>query len=249
VVPSSPLRRFLLLAVVAALAASPVGAERDPVDAGASPIRCVEPAAGVRLVAGEVAGISWEPVPGGSRLRFEEWEAFLSVDGGRSWPFRLTGHLDAGIREAAFRVPIVVSNEAFLLLRSGDERVERESAPIPIRIVSAGPAPASVALPSLGPGESARPGERGVLEWVDSPRDGRDHSLRQVADGGFGLDRVDSHDGRALPRTTPPPPPPIVPPPSDRPGFRSIAPVLRSFAALPLHSPVDVRLAIHRLNE
>src|SRR5258706_10099840 len=54
----------------------------------------------------------------------EEWEAFLSVDGGGYYAVRVTPHLDAGIRTFRWRVPNVAASQVRLLLRVGDETTE-----------------------------------------------------------------------------------------------------------------------------
>jgi len=55
----------------------------------------------------------------------EEWEAFLSADGGAHYAVRITPHLDASIRSYRFRVPNVATRDARILLRTGDEVHER----------------------------------------------------------------------------------------------------------------------------
>ncbi len=71
---------------------------------------------------GERLVIRWEdPSPPG-----REWEAFLSLDGGRTFPIRLTPHLSSGTRSFAWRVPELAASDARIRLRFGDERFERQ---------------------------------------------------------------------------------------------------------------------------
>ncbi|MGE0641356.1 MAG: hypothetical protein AB7G12_15010 [Thermoanaerobaculia bacterium] len=105
--------------------------------------------------------------------RFDEWEAFLSLDGGRDYSIRLTPHLDAEVRSFAVTLPDLATEEARLLLRFGDGRHEvEEEMPWTFAIEATSP---HVRLPrwlAMGRGEAARGGEAGVISWVDGPRDG-----------------------------------------------------------------------------
>jgi len=113
----------------------------------------------------------------------EEWEAFLSLDGGETYPVRITPHLDLDLRRVQWRVPAVATESARLLLRVGDERRETEiELPHRFAIVPA-PVPPPVtdlALARVAPsrGEPARPGHAGVVSWMEGSR--RGGSLRQV---------------------------------------------------------------------
>jgi hypothetical protein len=148
------------------------------------PVRVVAPAPGTELVAGSLAVLEWEAGEDafGDR-RIEEWEAFLSLDGGRTWPLRLTPHLDAGIRRFSFRVPGFPSRDARLLLRFGDEREETEvDVPGSFTISADRAGLVHDLLPPalrLSRGESARPGAGGVVVWTEGSRDGA--GLREVA--------------------------------------------------------------------
>ncbi len=149
-----------------------------PAEAAGPPVaelaRVVAPVPGTELVAGETAWIEWEAGPGlAAFAEAHEWEAFLSVDGGESFPVRLTPHLDLDRPRVAFRVPLLVSDDCRLLLRFGDEREEREQ-PVPgrFRIVPS-PIPRPVLRYRAGArGEAARPGEPGVVLWAEGARDG-----------------------------------------------------------------------------
>lgn len=103
-------RHFSLLL---ALAASPLFAGTPRLD---SPIR------GQSLHAGDELVIRWEdPSPPG-----REWEAFLSLDGGHTYPLRLTPHLSSEIRTYAWEAPELAAADARIRLRFGDERSETQ---------------------------------------------------------------------------------------------------------------------------
>jgi hypothetical protein len=177
-----PLRcaRFLVAAVLG-LVGSAAHGERLEFEATARPpIELAEPRAGTALVGGATAQIAWLPTAEfGALAGATEWEAFLSVDGGRTYPVRLTPHLDLGIRRFSFSVPDLPSEEVRLLLRVGDEQAERSlrfatrlrivrpASPLAVEIAAALTAP-----PAAAPGEAAIEGGAGVLFWVDGHRDG-----------------------------------------------------------------------------
>jgi hypothetical protein len=136
----------------------------------------LEPADGAVWTAGETATIAWEPGEGFDRLdRIEEWEVFLSVDDGATFPVRLTPHLDFSRRSVEVAVPELISAKGRLLFRVGDERIER-SIPTSVRLrIVAGPgptAPSPTRRLSLTPGEPVRPGAAPVLYWAEGDRSG-----------------------------------------------------------------------------
>ena len=155
-------------------------------------VELTAPPAHATLVGGTTAEIAWQPAAGFTELAgANEWEAFLSVDGGKSYPVRLTPHLDLDRRRFAFRVPDLPSDDVRLLLRIGDERIERAMRlPARLRIVrSAAPTPpaleaALLVAPAPGPGESALEGGAGVLFWVEGDRDGSHLRHRAAAPAG-----------------------------------------------------------------
>lgn len=141
-------------------------------------------------MAGATAELAWEPL--GPLSRIEEWEAFLSLDGGATYPVRITPHLDCGLRRIDWQVPPVPTLDARILLRLGDEH--RETAvELPQRF-SIAVAPAlleaaetAFALSRRSPvrGEPALPGHAGVVVWVEGTRSGG--GLRQVVAEPLGL--------------------------------------------------------------
>lgn len=234
-----------LAILLAALALSAAGAR--PALAYA---RLVAPAAGAELQAGSLAVVEWEETALPEHT--EEWEAFLSVDGGRTYPLRVTPHLDIGIRRFSFRVPDVPTQEARLMLRFGDERREVGiEAPQRFSIVPGGlrfwtPPPRRV----LSSGEAARAGDRGVAIWVEGSRDGT--GLREVVSTGDSHSVTGVEPVRTLVCA-------LLWPAADR---ASLSPPAQTEADPPLRpqarahdegpgsaSPVAVRLLIHRFNE
>lgn len=132
--------------------------------------RLIEPRDGADLAGGSLVTIEWagDVAPG-----VEEWEAFLSVDGGCWFSTRITPHLDAQLRRFTFEVPNVASRDARILLRFGDETRETEVG-VPSRFTIRFD-PAAVRVPvalSTRAGEPARRGDRGVAQWVTGARDG-----------------------------------------------------------------------------
>ncbi|HEY3569977.1 MAG TPA: hypothetical protein VGP73_18730 [Thermoanaerobaculia bacterium] len=145
------------------------------------PVRLVSPRAGATLTAGSTVELEWTPLAGLGEV--EEWEAFLSLDGGRTYPVRITPHLDLDLRRVQWRVPDVATESARLLLRFGDERRETElELPHRFAIVPAPVPPpvAGLALARVAPsrGEPARSGHAGVVSWMEGSR--RGGSLRPV---------------------------------------------------------------------
>jgi hypothetical protein len=143
---------------------------------GAPAVELIAPAPGTALVAGGQVAVEWRSAEG-APPRFEEWEVFLSLDGGATWPFRLTQHLDATRRRALVELPPFPTGDARFLFRFGDEREERElELPHAFAIAAASPSRAPlVATPwrlAAGRGEPARRHLPGVAWWIEGPRSG-----------------------------------------------------------------------------
>src|SRR3954469_24161343 len=156
--------------VLGLLALSPAGFARGTREAGA-PIQLVAPQAGALLVAGSTAELEWAPsgsfplLPG-----VEEWEAFLSLDGGATYPMRITPHLDQDLRRIRFQVPPIPTADARILLRFGDERREAVvELPERFAITVSPVAPPVLERPrrAFTAGEPALPGHAGVVAWVE----------------------------------------------------------------------------------
>jgi hypothetical protein len=175
------MRRFRHLLPLAGLAWAVLAWAPAAALAAAAPVRLLAPWDGAALAAGSTAEIEWAPLDAFHRLsRTEEWEAFLSLDGGKTYPVRITPHLDQDLRRFRFQVPPVPAADVRILLRFGDERRETV-AELPQRF-SIAPSPLMpriFELASLTPahGEAALPGQAGVVAWVEGSR--RGGSLRQ----------------------------------------------------------------------
>lgn len=167
----------LLGLLLAPTLASPLAAKVKVFHEKAEFLRLLEPMAGATFEAGGRAELRW--VPGADLANLEgvhEWEAFLSVDGGRTWAFRITAHVELARQQIEWRVPDIVADDVRLLLRVGDERVEHEqliAGRFTIVPRAARWVPPATLQRSLSRGEAARPGEPGVLSWIEELPDGR----------------------------------------------------------------------------
>ncbi len=216
----------------------------------------LSPAPGTELAVGSRVTIEWEAVdlPAG----FVEWEAFLSLDGGRTWPLRVTPHLDRSIQRFDFRVPAFPSQDVRMLLRFGDEGVAMEETEVEgpggMSIaggVRPGAGSSVVPLPLLARprGEKARSNDPGTVVWVEGSREGDE--LREV----IAWDSVSSFQqarpaGRfGLPLLAPGPDRPAVPPPRAAEAGEAPQPLSVPPRILPRPAKVPVRLLIRRINE
>jgi hypothetical protein len=155
----------LLLAAVAGAAPRVEGPALD--------VQLLAPAPTTPLPAGGSVELAWDFLAG-PPAGATEWEVYLSLDGGRSYPVRLTPHLDLTRRRVTVRLPATPSREARFLLRVGDEREEIGVELPGVFTLAAGPLgePAAPPALALSRGESARPGLLGVSRWVEGGRDG-----------------------------------------------------------------------------
>lgn len=140
--------------------------------ARASTLRLVAPANGATLRGGSFAELRWAAgeLPKGA----EEWEAFLSINGGKYYAFRVTPHLDIDIRRFTFIVPNVDTHDARILIRAGDEVRETHFEPGGSFSIVRDPQ-AEMIVPRPVPfarGEAAREGELPVLGWTEGTRHG-----------------------------------------------------------------------------
>src|SRR6187549_1402423 len=90
--------------------------------ARADSLHLLAPEAGTTLRGGSFAELRWSApqLPAAA----EEWEAFLSIDGGTYYAFRVTPHLEIDLRHFTFIVPNVDTRDARILIRVGDEKRE-----------------------------------------------------------------------------------------------------------------------------
>lgn len=241
----------LLISVCLSLSLASAGFARE---AGA-PVRLVAPRAGATLAAGSMAELEWAPAgPFAGLSQVEEWEAFLSVDGGATYPVRITPHLDQDLRRIRFQVPPVPTADARILLRFGDER--RETAvELPGRFaIEASPVQTFLlAHRAAIPGEPAFPGQAGVVAWVEGSR--RGGSLRQVVAAEIpefqkGLHPLAARDEAAMlaPEPVPPPSPDALPESGQAAPITSRRAVLWRAGTGPSLS-FDLLLLIQRQNE
>jgi len=153
------LRRFLLATAFAAVAAT-----------ASADVTLLAPRAGDRLDGGAEATLLWSATS--LPAHADEWEAFLSLDGGAYYAVRITPHLDAGIRTFRWRVPNVATSRARLLLRVGDESDEHlVELPQTFSIVPRY-APLDFVSFQAERGEAAIEGGEGSVEWVSGDRSG-----------------------------------------------------------------------------
>lgn len=83
------------------------------------------PRAGAELAAGSLATVAWDGPPRGA----EEWEAFLSLDGGRTYRLRITPHLVAPFRHRPGRAAPAASSPTSRTLVSA--RLDAEPLSLP----------------------------------------------------------------------------------------------------------------------
>ncbi len=223
-----------------------------------APVRLIVPRGGAVLAAGSTAELEWAPAEAFDRLsRVEEWEAFLSLDGGATYPVRITPHLDQDLRRIQFQVPPIPTTDARILLRFGDER--RETAiELPERFAIAdSPVLAFLDLRDAHRaatlGEPALPGRAGVVAWVEGSR--RGGSLRQVVAAEVprlqeGLQPNETHEEAAVlaPEPVPPPSPDALPESSQTVPITSPRAALSRAGTGPSLS-LDILLRTQRQNE
>ena len=93
--------------------------------------RFLEPSGGGQLQPGSIVRVSWT-LGGAAERDFDEMELVLSLDGGQSFPLRVTRDVSTAAESLLWRVPRLPSAHARLALRTGSgERKETET----IRIV------------------------------------------------------------------------------------------------------------------
>ena len=135
--------------------------------ARAESLRLVAPASGVTLRGGSFAELHWSAAQ--LPAKSEEWEAFLSIDGGKYYAFRITPHLDIDMQRFTFVVPNVDTRNARILIRTGNE-VHETHFESPGRFTIARDPNAELVIPrllQLGRGEAAREGDPAVVAWAD----------------------------------------------------------------------------------
>jgi hypothetical protein len=97
------------------------------------------------VFAGQTMTVAWDALDG---RRFDEMEVVLSLDGGRTWPVRISRDLSPSATGASFRVPFLRAEEAVVALRAGRKGV-KESEEILAESVSF-----RIHEPAVGAGET-----------------------------------------------------------------------------------------------
>jgi hypothetical protein len=221
------------------------------------PVRLLAPTSGTVLQAGATAILEWAPLAGpAGQERWEEWEAFFSLDGGTTYPFRITPHLDRDLRRVSFKVPRFPTRNGRLLLRVGDERREL-AIELPQRFTIAVPPETRGAWldlhqATLRRGEPARPGEAGVLAWVEGPRQGGPTREVVAAEPPRAVPSLSFPTGILFPAAVAAAAPPSGAPAAG-PGVRSVPPLPPAVPAAGARAPrpttADLLLLLTRQNE
>lgn len=237
---------FSIFAIAAALSLFPAGAAAAHARTPSPPLSQRSPAR--PLTGGETATVTWRglPVPESA----EEWEAFLSLDGGHTFPIRLTPHLDLGVREFRFRVPDLPTPDGRILLRFGDEKTEVVVSP-PERVTIAKgvlhPLPARIAFQA---GESVLPGRQGVVFWTEGTRRGSRLESFVAAELDSSFRGVTASPRFWMPLAGPPATRLALPPPaSGAPLLLARSPSPQEPGREPHGADLPVRLLIGRRNE
>jgi len=130
--------------------------------AAAAP-RLVSPAPGTFVVPGRAARIEIGGAPSGA----EEWEAFVSLDGGRTYPLRVTPHLPIAERAFDWTVPALAPGTLRVKVRFGTRGTEREFLLEGRFDVATGDAGDLLASEAAALGQPPAPGEEQTVAWID----------------------------------------------------------------------------------
>jgi hypothetical protein len=159
--------RLAWLLVVAGFVAAGAPADANP---HAAPIRFSEPAAGSRLAAGAPA-VAFFDLAGATLDGVDEMELVLSLDGGRTFPHRVSRDLPPGATRAVWTPPDLQTPHAVLGVRTGGRGREERVVAVSARFEIVAPAPE--ASPPAGGALAPRPATLG-------PSEGREAALEQV---------------------------------------------------------------------
>ena len=158
----------------------------------------VAPANGVTLRGGTFAELRWSA--GQLPPSAEEWEGFLSIDGGKYYAFRITPHLDIDLQRFTFVVPNVDTRAARILIRTGNEVHETHFESRSFFSIVRDPNAEAPRLLQFGRGEAAREGDPAVLSWTDGARNGSGVTQQSSTPvRSSSLDRVESPTSEAPP--------------------------------------------------
>ena len=118
---------FTVALFAVALAFAPPFARTSKADTGAYAAKLISPRAGQVLVPGQQVRVEWKTVLPHVDLSWCELELYLSLDGGRSFSFRITPQLDPRATFFYWIVPNMPTNTAVLDIRFGCEGTYPES--------------------------------------------------------------------------------------------------------------------------
>jgi hypothetical protein len=177
---------IFVVAFAVAANAAPLPAQQLPVGHGYS-ARLISPRPGDILLPGQQVRVQWQAALPHVDMTWCELELYLSLDGGRTYPIRLTPQLDPRIGYFDWTVPNTPTGAAVLDIRFGCEGYYPESASVQSRsmfvIARSVKAAPEVAIVSVTPAE-ASPKDNVQVSWTSSV-EGVDHFEVQIsADGG-----------------------------------------------------------------
>jgi hypothetical protein len=160
---------FIFFAVALMLAGSTFAASIRNVR-----LKLISPKPGDVLVAGQTVQVKWKVrIPKGLDLTWCEQETFLSIDGGQTFRWRISGQLSPKVTSFDWVVPDLPTGNAVLNLHFGtdggpgrEERshIQRKNS---FRIVSPSVPPQAVVLQAVSKNQ-ARPGDDVKLSWRSS---------------------------------------------------------------------------------
>jgi hypothetical protein len=156
---------------------------------------------GSRFRAGDMLDLTFR-FPAG--VEVDEWEAYLSLDGGETWPVRLAEDQDPGSARLVVCLPDLPTAAARILIRAGGEdgpgeagRFERDVAVSEIFRIDGGDVPHR-SPPRPDGGRLPRRGDSVHIEWVvDEIRPGEAFPVRLpvgLSGGGPAVDADDDSD-------------------------------------------------------
>jgi hypothetical protein len=121
------IHRFFLALFVVAAAFAPPFARITNANTGTYGARLVSPTTGQVLVPGQQVKVAWKAMLPPVDLSWCELELYLSLDGGKSFPYRITPQLDPRASFFYWTVPNTPSSAAVLDIRFGCEGSYPES--------------------------------------------------------------------------------------------------------------------------
>jgi hypothetical protein len=118
---------FIAALFAVALAFAPPFSKTANAAPGTYAAKLISPTAGQVLVAGQQVRVEWKALLPHVDFSWCELEVYLSLDGGMSFPFRITPQLDPRARFFYWTVPNTPTNAAVLDVRFGCEGYYPES--------------------------------------------------------------------------------------------------------------------------